>query len=410
MRQDHENTYELGAQEHQFYNHGSGHTQTIANLCFCGAEGDYIYDTDGGRYVDFNGTLNLPLGHSWSNARRVMAENIPLNAVSYATTSRLELCKLLASIFPNYTAFQFYSAGTEANEGAIRYVIAITGKDSFASFRKSYHGRTRATVSMCNMKDYNGNRLPGYFRVIYPSTEEEAQRALADLDEMIRMDYGRNCAGVFLEPVQGKTVVTPPAGFLCQLKEKICDKYGLMLIADEYLTSMRCGTFSVCMEQGVEPDIMTIGKCLGNGIPFAVLLCHKKHADRVWHVKGSTTFGGNPFACATVAANLKQIMGQNLLNRTVDTIERIFREETRGLEACPIVQGVRAKGALLGIEFKSKALCVSVSQRCLRSHILVSCIGTVIRITPSFTIDEALFAESLRKMCSLIREEAITHE
>ena len=410
MRQDHKNTYELGAQERQLYNHGSGHTQTIASLCFCGAEGDYIYDTDGGRYVDFNGTLNLPLGHSWSNARRVMAENIPLNAVSYATTSRLELCKLLESLFPSYTAFQFYSAGTEANEGAIRYAIAITGKDSFASFRKSYHGRTRATVSMCNMKDYNGNRLPGYFRVIYPSTEEEARRALADLDEMIRMDYGRNCAGVFLEPVQGKTVVEPPSGFLCQLKEKICDKYGLMLIADEYLTSMRSGTFSVCMEQGVEPDIMTIGKCLGNGIPFAVLLCHKKHADRVWHIKGSTTFGGNPFACATVAANLKQIMGQNLLNRTVDTIERIFREETRGLESCPIVQGVRAKGALLGIEFKNKALCMSVSQRCLRSHILVSCIGPVIRITPSFTIDETLFAESLRTICGLIREEAIAHE
>lgn len=404
------NTYALGAQEQKLYNHGSGHTQTIASLCFSGAAGDYIYDTDGVGYVDFNGTLNLPLGHNWNNARQVMAENIPLNAVSYATTSRLELCKQLQSIFPNYTAFQFYSAGTEANEGAIRYAIAITGKDSFASFRKSYHGRTRATVSLCNMKDYNGNRLPGYFRVVYPSTEAEARRALADLDEMIRMDYGRNCAGVFIEPVQGKTVVNPPAIFLRQLKEQICDKYGLLLIADEYLTSMRCGTFSVCMEQGVEPDIMTIGKCLGNGIPFAVLLCHKKHADRVWHVKGSTTFGGNPFACATVTANLKQIMEGELLGRTVDTIERIFWEETKGLENCPIVRGVRAKGGLLGIELGSKALCVAVGQRCLRNQILVSCIGPVIRITPSFTIDETLFAESLRKLCRLIREEAAAHE
>lgn len=407
---DVKNTYSLGAQERSLYNHGSGHTQTIATLCFSGAQGDYIYDTDGVGYADFNGTLNLPLGHDWTNARQVMSRDIPLNAVSYATTSRLELCQLIHSIFPNYTAFQFYSAGTEANEGAIRYAIAITGKDSFASFRKSYHGRTRATVSLCNMKDYNGNRLPGYFRVVYPSTEAEAQRALEDLDEMIRMDYGRNCAGVFIEPVQGKTVVAPPPGFLRRLKEEICDKYNLLLIADEYLTSMRCGSFSICMEQGVEPDIMTVGKCLGNGIPFAVLLCHKKHADRVWHVKGSTTFGGNPFACATVVENLKQIMDRQLLPRTVDTIQRIFQEETKDLNECGIVRGVRGKGALLGIEFGSKAICVAVGQRCLEHRILVSCIGSVIRITPSFTIDETLLRESLRTVCSLIRQEDALHE
>jgi len=392
--------------EKKLYNYGFGHTQTIADLCFETAEGDYIYDTDGVRYVDLNGTLNLPLGHNWENAKKVLELGLPLNAVSYATRDRLALCQELEQLFPGYGSFQFYSAGTEANEGAIRYAIAITGRDGFASFRKSYHGRTRATVSLCNMKSYNGNRLPGYYRVDYPTTPEEADLVLKELETMIQMDYSRTTAGVFLEPVQGKTVVIPPAGFLHRLRKEICDRFGLMLIADEYLTSMRTGVYSVCLSEDVTPDIFTIGKCLGNGIPFAVLLCKKEYSKQVGNVKGSTTFGGNPFACRVSLENLRQIQSKGLIERTVQVVENIFREETTVLANCSIVTECRAKGALLGIAFTDKTTCIAVAERCLRAGVLASCIGTVLRITPSFTIDAEVLRQALRIICRQIHLQA----
>lgn len=405
MKNEKVSSRELGRQEKLLYNHGLGHTQTIEDLCFREAWGDRITDMDGVSYIDLNGTLNLPLGHSWELARKVLQTNLPLNAVSYATCERLELCQKLAELFPQYGSFQFYSAGTEANEGAIRYAIAITGKDGFASFRKSYHGRTRATVSLCNMKEYNGRRLPSYYRVNYPSSEEEEERVFRELQDMIQMEHSRTTAGVFVEPIQGKTVAIPPKDFLRRLKEAICEPNHLLLIADEYLTSMRCGVYSVCISQGVYPDILTIGKCLGNGIPLAVMMCRKEYAENVKLVKGSTTFGGNPFSCRMGLENLKKIQQDHLMERTVRVIERIFYEETKVLEASSLVKACRAKGALLGIEVKDKLACIAVSRRCLKEGVLVSCIGSVIRITPSFVIEEALLRKALRIICDQIRKE-----
>lgn len=393
---------ELGRMEKYYYNHGLGHTQTITDICFEKAERDVIIDTDGEKYIDLNGTLNLPLGHSWDNVIKVLQNNIPLNAVSYATDVRLQLCQKLKELFPEYGSFQFYSAGTEANEGAIRYAIAITGRDGFASFRKSYHGRTRGTVSMCNMKDYHGNRLPGYFRVDYPASEVDADRVLKELKDIILMEHRRTTAGIFIEPIQGKTVIIPPKGFLKRLKREICDPYGILLIADEYLTAMRTGAYSICMEEDVYPDIITIGKCLGNGIPLAVLMCHNQYSEQVARVKGSTTFGGNPLSCAVTLENLKIIENDNLLKRTRTVIEKIFFEKTAVLDGCPLVKGCRAKGALLGIELIDKATCIEISKRILDAGVLVSCIGSVIRITPSFVIAEKVFKDALETICDQI--------
>ena len=395
----------MGCMEKELYNHGLGHTQTIADICFEKANGDLIYDTDGKQFIDLNGTLNLPFGHSWDCVKNILENNIPMNAVSYATTARLELCKKLKEIFPKYCSFQFYSAGTEANEGSIRYAIAITGKDGFASFRNSYHGRTRGTVSMCNMKDYHGNRLPGYFRVDYPTSDVDAERVLKELKSIIMMEHKRTTAGIFVEPIQGKTVVIPPKGFLKRLKDEICEPLGVLLIADEYLTSMRTGTYSVCMEEGVYPDIISIGKCLGNGIPLAVLMCLEKNKDAVAEVKGSTTFGGNPLSCAVAIANLNRIEEEKLLDRTRNTIERIFREETKCLESCGLVKECRASGALLGIELINKKTCIMMSKRILEAGVLVSCIGTVIRITPSFVINEQMFRDAIKTICTVLMGE-----
>lgn len=395
---------EIGRMEKKYYNHGLGHTQTIVDICFEKAEGDLIYDTDGKKYTDFNGTLNLPLGHSWDNVRKVLENDLPVNAVSYATIPRLKLCKKIKSIFPEYGSFQFYSAGTEANEGAIRYAIAITGRDGFAAFRKSYHGRTRGTVSLCNMKDYHGNRLPGYFRVDYPNSELESERIIKELKDMILMEHRRTTAGIFIEPIQGKTVIIPPIGFLKKLKKEICEPYGILLIADEYLTSMRTGVYSICVEEGVYPDIIVIGKCLGNGVPLAVMMCLDKYADEVASVKGSTTFGGNPLACAVALRNLNDMDEQKLLERSRSIIERIFVEETEVLKNCHWVKECRACGALLGIELIDKQTCIKMSKRILEAGILVSCIGSVIRITPSLVIDDQTFRNAIKTICrELIR-------
>lgn len=395
--------FEANLDSSYHYNRGSGHTQIISDLCFVSGSGDYLVDKYGGKYIDFNGTLNLPLGHTYDHIIKAQERGLPLNSVSYSSSARDELCSLLKKIFPQYTAFQFYSAGTEANEGAIRYATAITGKDGFASFRDSYHGRTRATVSLCNMDNYNGERLPGYFRVPYPTVDnpDMADVSLEILNETVLKDQGSKCAGVFIEPIQGKTVRILPDGFLKKLYKGICKPNNLLLIADEYLTSMRTGTFSECINQGVEPDIMTIGKCLGNGIPFAVLMCHERHAHKVWEVKGSTTFGGNPLACASVLNNMETIRSQQLMNNT-NKIEKIFMETMQSLKLLKTVKRVSAKGALAAIEFSQRDLCLKIGENALAEGILVSCIGYCIRITPSFTIDEKIYTNALLKLYEII--------
>ena len=394
------NSAELSKLEKSLYNHGLGHTQTIEDICFSRAEGDELIDVDGTRYIDFNGTLNLPLGHVSQHALNAFSCGLPLNAVSYATTERVQLCLELQDLFPGYTAFQFYSAGTEANEGAIRYAIAITGKDGFCSFEKSYHGRTRATVSLCSMKPYNGTRLPNYHQLPYPADDREAEETLRALENLLTSDNGTKVAGVFVEPILGKLVIAPPEGFLPQLRA-LCDRFGILLIADEYLTSIRTGAYSACLSQGVIPDIMTIGKCLGNGIPFAVLMCHSSVAEKVWTVKGSTTFGGNPPACRAVRQTIEELKSQHLPERAVRLIEPVFREATLPLLDCALVTEIRARGALLGIAMRDRETCIDLCRRYVKAGVLVSCIKNVVRITPSLTIPEQVLRSGLH---AIVRE------
>lgn len=406
-------------QEHVMYNYGTDHTQTIADICFVRAEGDYIFDLSEKRYIDFNGTLNLPFGHDRELILQTFNEALPLNAVSYATVPRYELCRKLSELFPNYTAFQFYSAGTEANEGAMRYAMAITGKDGFCAFHTNYHGRTRATASLCNMKDYNGKRLPEYFRINFPYTKtpnqfiksgfERTEDIYRDLEEHLNLDYRYNCAGLFYEPIQGKSVNIPPSHFYKKI-QAVCSKHEVLLIADEYLTALRCGAYSLSEQYGIEPDIMTIGKCLGNGIPFAVLMCHKRHAEKVWRVKGSTTFGGNPFACSVVLKNLIYLEKQQLLKRICCTIEKNFLEIMNDLIVDPLVMRISGKGALLGIEMKDKKNCLEIGKRCLEEGIVVSCIKNTIRIAPSFTIDEEILKNALFTVKEIILRVSMGQE
>lgn len=403
----------------KMYNLGLGHTQVISDICFESAEKDYVFDIEGKRYVDFNGTLNLPLGHETELISSVLKKKYPLNAVSYATVPKYELCKKLSKLFPEYTAFQFYSAGTEANEGAMRYAMAITGKDGFGAFRTNYHGRTRATVSLCNMKPYNGKRLAEYFRISFPydsapnqivkEVRKTQKDVLKELEALLCTDYKYNCAGFFYEPIQGKAVNIPPVQFYKKVQE-ICNAHQVLMIADEYLTSMRCGSYSLSKELGIEPDIMTVGKCLGNGVPFAVLMCHKKYTEKVWEVKGSTTFGGNPVSCATVLKNIEYIEKNHLMERVVNVIEKNFIEIMSDLIEIKEIAKISAKGGLLGIEFDNKETCINIAKSCLEEGILVSCINKNIRITPSFVIDEKLLKNSLIRIKEIIIKYSMEKE
>ncbi len=336
-------------------------------VAFDYGKGCELVDVDGNRYIDFSsGIYVTTLGHCHPKVTEAVqnAAGRLMNCHDFTTEIKTRLVEKLAEVLPgDLSGFQFYDSGTTAVEAGQRVLRAATGKHEMISCFYDYHGKTYGGVSLGHIRSfvYGPCRAPGMHMVPRPNTYRpmftkpdgsvDSDKYIEFFDEYIDKGTVGNVAGFVLEPIQGwGGSIMPPDDFFPKLR-RYCDEKGILLMIDEVLTSWgRTGKW-LCMEHwDVVPDIVTIGKGFGNGFPVTCVAVREPYKECFESISASSSYGGNPVACAAALACIEAIEEENLLERS-EHLGKIALERMEKMKAeHPIVGDVRSKGCLMGIE------------------------------------------------------------
>ncbi len=329
-------------------------------------EGVSLTDVDGNTYLDFSsGIYVTSLGHCHPKVSEAVARyaHTLMNCHDFTTPIKVALLEKLEQVLPgDLSGMQLYDSGTTAVEAGMRLCRAATDKWEFLSCFRDFHGKTLGAVSCAVFKGTDGpTRAPGFHMLPRPDPYRphwtkpdgtiDTDAYLAYYDQYLREGTAGKAAAFVLEPVQGWAgSVFPPDDFFPKLR-RFCDDRGLLLMADEVLTCMgRTGTW-LCMEHwDVVPDVVTLGKGLGNGFPVTAMIARAPYSEAVERISASTSYGGNPMACAAALAAIEVIEEENLLDHSAMLGELMLSRMHEMQRRHPIIGHVRGKGCLLGIE------------------------------------------------------------
>ncbi len=289
---------------------------------------------DGNTYIDFSSGIYVTgLGHCHPKVTEAVqkAAGELMNAHDFTTPIKMKLLEKLAEIAPGegkkkLNGMQFYDSGTTAVEAGLRVMRAATGKFEFISFHRDFHGKTMGAVGLARLDVSQGLRAPGFFLVPRGNCYRCEFRQKYPECDLMCVDYIRTVineetagrvAGIVLEPIQGWAgSVIPPDGWIQKLRA-LCDELGIMLMADEVLTCMaRTGKMFAMEHWDIVPDVMTLGKGFGNGFPVTAMLVAEKYKEVIEKISASTSYGGNPMACAAALASIEVIEEENLCERS----------------------------------------------------------------------------------------------
>jgi 4-aminobutyrate aminotransferase-like enzyme len=393
-------------------------------VTFESGEGCLLRDVDGNEYLDFSsGIYVTTLGHCHPKVSEAIAKyaHTLMNAHDFTTPIKTELVEKLADTLPgDLTGFQFYDSGTTAVEAGIRVLRAATKKNEMISCFYDYHGKTTGAVSLGHVRShvYGAVRAPGNHMVPRPDVYRpmwekdgkiDTDAYIAFYREYIDKGTVHDVAGFVLEPIQGwGGTVMPPDDFFPKLR-KMCDDLGILLMIDEVLTSWgRTGKW-LCMEHwDVVPDVVTIGKGFGNGFPVTCVAVREPYKDAFESISASSSYGGNPMACAAALASTEVIEEEGLLPHA-EHLGHVAQERMEKMKAeHSIVGDVRAKGCLMGIELvrdretkepfgKAGEL---VYQKAFRKGLAWIPAGHILRMSPPIVMSE----ENLLKGLDIIDE------
>ena len=350
-------------------------------------KGCRVWDTEGKSYLDFvAGVAVCSLGHAHpriSKALCTQAERLFHVSNLYYTIPQVELASMLVEKSFADRVF-FCNSGAEANEAAIKLARKYfkdkgeNGRYRIISMEKSFHGRTMATLSATGQEKIK----KGYDPVL----EGFDFVRFNDPDGLAAMIGPSTCA-VILEPIQGEGGVhVPGSGYLREVR-KLCDKSGVLLIFDEIQTGIgRTGKLFAYEHSGVEPDIMTLAKSLGNGLPIGAMLAKEHVASAFVHGSHATTFGGTPLVTAAALEVLKVLYEENIIDNC-DKTGAYFKERLLWLKSRhPSIRDVRGIGLLIGMELENE-VGENLVNKCLERGFLINCIqGRIIRFVPPLII------------------------
>ncbi len=334
-------------------------------VAFESGHGVTLTDVDGNVYLDFSSGIYVTgLGHCHPKISEAVAgaAKTLMNCHDFTTPIKARLLEKLAEVSPgDLNGIQFYDSGTAAVEAGLRICRAANHPNmEFISFHKDFHGKTLGAVSLARMDPTQGLRAPGYFlcprafcyrcafKMTYPQC---GMYCLEYIDTVIKEETAGRVAAIVLEPIQGWAGSTvPPDGYMQALR-KFCDERGILLFADEVLTCMaRTGKMFCVDHWDVVPDVMTLGKGLGNGFPITAMLVSDRYKDLVEKISASTSYGGNPMACAAALASIEVIQEEGLVQRAADLGDFLMARMEKMKQDHPLIGDVRGKGCLLGIE------------------------------------------------------------
>ncbi len=338
------------------------------------AKGVYFWDADGKRYLDFNSmVMCVNIGHGDERVIEAMAQQLrelPFAGPQMATRARAELGKLLAEITPKgLTKFLYTLGGSDANENAIKLARGFTGKHKILTRYRSYHGATYGAISLTGdprRTAWEPSVMPGVVHFLDPyryrstfhrsnpdvSDAEFCQDYLNHLEEIIQYENPNTIAAILLETVTGTNgVIIPPDGYLQGVRE-LCDRYGIVMIADEVMSGFgRTGAWFAVDHWNVVPDIMTMAKGLTSAYaPLGAVAMKPEIAasfnERIY--EGGLTFNGHPVSLAAAIANINVMKSDHLIEHARDTGKVMADMLAELVERHPSVGEVRSIG-LFGI-------------------------------------------------------------
>ncbi len=368
-------------------------------------EGCRLWDENGREYLDFlSGIAVCVLGHCQPEVTRAIrnqaGELVHVSNLFY-TRPQIELAELLVRNSFADRVF-FANSGAEANEAAIKLarIYSAPGKYEIISLLGSFHGRTLAAVAATGQ--------PHFHRGFEPMPEGFINAEFGDLQALEALISPQTCA-ILCEPIQGESGVRPLSQEYLQGIRALCDRHGLLLIFDEVQTGLgRTGTLFAHEQLGVTPDIMTLAKALGSGLPLSAMLTTEKIAAAFTPGTHAATFGGNPVSCAAGVVVLRQLLASGFLEAVRDT-GAYFMAELQGIAGKfpQFASGARGRGLLLGLTLTEKGIAhgAEIVNRMFERGLIINFTGNqVLRFVPPLIVTrndidtlirelEAVFAE-----------------
>jgi acetylornithine/N-succinyldiaminopimelate aminotransferase len=353
-------------------------------VAFVRGQGCRLWDADGKEYLDlFSGLAVTSLGHCHpAIVRAVQEQAAMLLHVSnlYYHEPQARLADLLCRYSFADRVF-FCNSGAEANEAAIklarRYGHAHGGRYEILAALGSFHGRTLATLTATGQEKHRGG-----FEPLLPGVR------LAPYDDVGALEaaIGEATVAVMLEPIQGEGGVVVPAPDYLRRVRDLCDRRSLLLILDEVQTGMgRTGRLFAHEHAGITPDIMTVAKALGGGLPIGAMLARAEAATGFTVGSHGSTFGGNPVACAAAVRMLEVLLGEGVLEHGARMGAHLI-ERLRTLAArVPAIRAVRGLGLIVGAELDRPGR--PIAEACLAEGLVVNCAAErVLRLLPPLII------------------------
>jgi len=348
--------------------------------------GARVWDINGKEYLDFvAGIAVCSLGHSHPGVIAAVKEQVDtLTHVSnlYYTEPQTQLAKMLVDHSFADKVF-FCNSGAEANEAAIKlarkYAHEKMGPDKFEliTMKDSFHGRTMATITATGQEKFQFGFTPllAGFHYVPFNDLKSLESAISD----------KTC-GVMLEPIQGEGGVNIPDDHYLACLREICDRHGILLMLDEVQTGMgRTGKLFAYEHSGIKPDIMTLAKALGNGLPVGAMLATDKIAQAFVPGNHASTFGGNPLAMAASNAVMKTILNEGILDHCSKVGEYFLSELKKLQKKNKIIQEVRGKGLMLAAKLDVEAS--DIVNACMKKGLLINSTGgKTLRFVPPLII------------------------
>ena len=375
------NTKELIAQYEKFVIK----TYTRTPVVIVKGKGLKVWDLEGNEYLDFfPGWAVSGLGHCHPlvvNAIRNYLKKIIHVPNNYYNMLQGKLAQTIVEHSFEGKVF-FCNSGAEANESAIKLVRAHgspKGKYEIITMQDSFHGRTLATITATGQPKYQKgfDPLPAGFKSVPFNDIKALETAITD-----------KTAAIMLEPIQGEGGINVAKKDYIEAIRKICDEKDLVLIFDEVQTGMGRTGKMFCFEYyGVEPDVMTLAKSLGGGIPIGAMVAAKKLADVLKPGMHASTFGGSPIACSASLAVFDAIKREKLLQNTKEMGEYLVQKLTELKKKKTVIKEIRGMGLMIGMELSVEGK--DIVETCFNERLFINCTqGNVLRLMPGMIVNK----------------------
>ncbi len=381
-------TQEMLAQDLE-HNSGLWNPDTI----YTHGKGVKLWDVEGNEYLDcLAGIAVASVGHGnerLANAVAEQAKKLIVCPQNLGNDTRVKFYEKLFKFIPSSMGLSrvfLANSGSEVNEASLKWARVATGRKKFVAAKRGFTGRTMGALALTWEKKYREPFEPLHYEADFTTYND-----IESLDKAV----SEETAAVWLEPVQGEGGIHPATQEYLDAARRITSERGALLIMDEVQSGVgRTGKFLASEYYGVKPDMVTLAKGLGGGVPIGALLMTEEVALKMPKGGHGTTFGGNPLACAAALAVMEEIESRNLLQHVTEVGE-YFQEQLRSI-ASPKIRTVRGKGLLIGVELKEKVAPYIAALK-KEKVLTINAGATVIRFVPPLIISKEEVDEVVKR-------------